>query len=269
MYREFITPAGIANLRKHKYVSGAITPLDRYVMEPFWDRMTQLLPLWLAPNLVTLIGFVILNSAVWIMFATMDFESFEVTSGSIIFAVIAKFVYQTLDGMDGKQARRLGKSSPLGQLFDHGCDCILTTFWPFTIMMAIGVRNDPLEMFLFTCGPMVIFFAPHFAEYFTHILITSIGVLGVSEAQFVLMTLTLLGGILGTDYLSPIIPFTCPLISHLSQTLLSLLGHFFGNLQLDLHLPPDLPPGPRQKTVLGQPLSFPRAPDPDRSPLHV
>jgi len=33
---------------------------------------------------------------------------------------IGIFVYQTLDAIDGKQARRTGSSSPLGQLFDHG-----------------------------------------------------------------------------------------------------------------------------------------------------
>lgn len=30
------------------------------------------------------------------------------------------WVYQTLDAVDGKQARRTGSSTPLGQLFDHG-----------------------------------------------------------------------------------------------------------------------------------------------------
>jgi ethanolaminephosphotransferase len=34
------------------------------------------------------------------------------------------FFYLILDGLDGKQARRTGSSSPLGQLFDHGCDSI-------------------------------------------------------------------------------------------------------------------------------------------------
>jgi ethanolaminephosphotransferase len=32
-----------------------------------------------------------------------------------------------LDNLDGKQARRTGTSSPLGLMFDHGCDA-LTTF---------------------------------------------------------------------------------------------------------------------------------------------
>ena len=29
-----------------------------------------------------------------------------------------------MDNMDGKQARRMGTSSALGLLFDHGCDAI-------------------------------------------------------------------------------------------------------------------------------------------------
>jgi phosphatidylglycerophosphate synthase len=31
-----------------------------------------------------------------------------------------------LDEMDGKQARKTGNSSPLGLLFDHGCDSFTT-----------------------------------------------------------------------------------------------------------------------------------------------
>lgn len=42
------------------------------------------------------------------------------------FAAFALFVYSTLDNMDGKQSRRIGASSPLGLLFDHGCDAINT-----------------------------------------------------------------------------------------------------------------------------------------------
>jgi len=31
-------------------------------------------------------------------------------------------MYRLLDEMDGKQARKTGNSSPLGLIFDHGCD---------------------------------------------------------------------------------------------------------------------------------------------------
>lgn len=33
---------------------------------------------------------------------------------------VGLFVYQSLDAIDGKQARRTGTSGPLGELFDHG-----------------------------------------------------------------------------------------------------------------------------------------------------
>jgi len=32
------------------------------------------------------------------------------------------------DEMDGKQARRSGNSSPLGLIFDHGCDAMTVGF---------------------------------------------------------------------------------------------------------------------------------------------
>jgi phosphatidylglycerophosphate synthase len=34
------------------------------------------------------------------------------------------FFYQSLDAIDGKQARRTNSQSPLGELFDHGCDSV-------------------------------------------------------------------------------------------------------------------------------------------------
>eukprot|EP01018_Ginkgo_biloba_P034939 Gb_06918 [translate_table: standard] len=34
----------------------------------------------------------------------------------------------TFDAVDGKQARRTNSSSPLGELFDHGCDALTCAF---------------------------------------------------------------------------------------------------------------------------------------------
>lgn len=43
---------------------------------------------------------------------------------------LSLFVYQTLDALDGKQARRTGSASPLGEIFDHGCDAFSTGALP-------------------------------------------------------------------------------------------------------------------------------------------
>lgn len=45
---------------------------------------------------------------------------------SLIFCSLGLFVYQSLDAIDGKQARRTNSSTPLGELFDHGCDAVST-----------------------------------------------------------------------------------------------------------------------------------------------
>ncbi|KAI9321525.1 CDP-alcohol phosphatidyltransferase-domain-containing protein [Dichotomocladium elegans] len=45
---------------------------------------------------------------------------------------IGLFIYQSLDAIDGKQARRTGQSGPLGELFDHGCDALNTTLGVLT-----------------------------------------------------------------------------------------------------------------------------------------
>lgn len=44
---------------------------------------------------------------------------------------ICLFAYQSLDSIDGKQARRTGMAGPLGELFDHGCDALNTTVSAF------------------------------------------------------------------------------------------------------------------------------------------
>lgn len=57
----------------------------------------------------------LLESSTW-------FFTLQAPWWAYIQAAIGLFVYQTLDATDGKQARRLSSSSPLGELFDHGCD---------------------------------------------------------------------------------------------------------------------------------------------------
>lgn len=40
---------------------------------------------------------------------------------------------QTMDNADGKQARRTGTSSPMGELFDHGCDALNSASSSFSV----------------------------------------------------------------------------------------------------------------------------------------
>jgi hypothetical protein len=52
----FITKKGAKALINYQYKSGGYSWLDNK-MNPFWATIVEFLPKWMAPNLVTLIGF--------------------------------------------------------------------------------------------------------------------------------------------------------------------------------------------------------------------
>ena len=49
------------------------------------------------------------------------------------------FIYQSLDAIDGKQARRTGSSSPLGEVFDHGAFLSLEQKKPSAATKELGL----------------------------------------------------------------------------------------------------------------------------------
>ena len=53
------------------------------------------------------------------------------------------WIYGSFDAVDGKQARRTGTSSPLGEMFDHGCDSLAVTV---SIMSNNNGINNTLMM---------------------------------------------------------------------------------------------------------------------------
>lgn len=106
--------------------------------------------MWMAPNLVTLTG-LLMNVLTFLLFAAYTPNLTEAAPRWVcgagwtaprpaqrlprrpvapaltdrarqvyLYSALAMFIYQTLDAIDGKQARRTGAQSPLGQLFDHG-----------------------------------------------------------------------------------------------------------------------------------------------------
>ena len=77
--------------------------------------------------------------------------------------------YSTMDNIDGKQARRTGTSSPLGELFDHGIDSLNCTLASLLENAAIGLGTSPAGIFtsLIPCLPM---FFSTWETYHTHTL---------------------------------------------------------------------------------------------------
>jgi ethanolaminephosphotransferase len=87
-----------------------------------------------------------------------------------VFAVagVALFAYNTLDNMDGKQARRTKSSSALGLLFDHGCDSLnagyATSLLFFSLLTSGATALTPLLWTVATTG----FYAATWEEFHVH-----------------------------------------------------------------------------------------------------
>ncbi|CAK9010342.1 unnamed protein product [Durusdinium trenchii] len=190
-----LSESGLDHIKKHQYKAGKYTPLDN-LLNPYWIQLAEALPRWLAPNTVTLVGFcpLVISYALsyWVS------PSFETPPPRWLMFVMtgALFFYQTMDAMDGKQARRTGSSSPLGQLFDHGCDCLACVAQTGAAAAVLSFGPNFLGLFslnILSSG----FFMAQWEEYHTGTLPTAYGPVGVTETQFFLMGLTLVSGLLG------------------------------------------------------------------------
>jgi ethanolaminephosphotransferase len=83
--------------------------------------------MWLAPNLVTLLGFFcILGNVILLEVYLPDFVGPAPSWVYFSFA-FGLWAYSTMDNVDGKQARRTGTSSPLGELFEQVGPYLLLT----------------------------------------------------------------------------------------------------------------------------------------------
>ncbi|KAI9248050.1 CDP-alcohol phosphatidyltransferase-domain-containing protein [Phascolomyces articulosus] len=131
----------LSNLKYYKYSSIDRSLLSRYVLRHYWDWAIGLFPMNMAPNLITLIGFtfILMNVALAYWKApSLDID--ENPPRWIYFSyALGIWLYSTFDNVDGRQARRTKSSSPLGELFDHGCDALNTVF---SLVMQAGALGS-------------------------------------------------------------------------------------------------------------------------------
>lgn len=115
------------------------------------------------------------------------------------------FIYQTLDACDGKQARRTKTSSPLGELFDHGCDSLSTVFVSLGVCIAVQLGTYPAWMFFQCFTAIALFYCAHWQTYVSGIL--RFGKFDVTEAQFSIMIVHIVSAIFGPAIWSLKIPY--------------------------------------------------------------
>ncbi|XP_075125446.1 ethanolaminephosphotransferase 1 isoform X2 [Leptodactylus fuscus] len=176
---EYVTPEQLSGFDRYKYSAVDTNPLSLYVMHPFWNSIVKFFPRWLAPNLITFSGFLLLVFNFFMM-AYFDPDFYASSPGHVhvpswvwIVAGILNFTAYTLDGVDGKQARRTNSSTPLGELFDHGLDSWACIYFVVTVYSIFG-RGETgvsvLVLYLLLWVVLFSFILSHWEKYNTGIL---------------------------------------------------------------------------------------------------
>ncbi|RKO99268.1 hypothetical protein CXG81DRAFT_14743 [Caulochytrium protostelioides] len=137
----------IRGLHQYKYSGTDRSLLSTKVLNPYWwTNLVKIFPLWVAPNLITLIGlmFTVVCLGMQLSYAP---DLGPVPAWYYYCYALGLFLYQSFDAIDGKQARRTGTSGPLGELFDHGCDALNTALLVILTAGAMGIGQSYLTLF--------------------------------------------------------------------------------------------------------------------------
>ena len=137
----------------YKYQGPDLSLLERLFLEDWWDYLAQhVYPAWLAPNLITLMGGACVIASLALCFTFSPGLAGESPGWVYVLCAALLFSYQSLDGSDGKQARKTKSGSALGELMDHGLDAfVVAPICVFTID-AVGFGWSSGWFWTITCG---------------------------------------------------------------------------------------------------------------------
>lgn len=194
----FIPNDKIAHLKEYKYQSEDRSLMTKYILKPYWwSNFVNIFPLWMAPNMVTLLGLVfIIVSDILILYYDPNYLS-NVPDWVYFYHGVAVFMYQTFDACDGMHARRTGQSSPLGELFDHCCDSMNTTLMSIQFCSVAGCGRTWL-VFLVQFASLANFYLSTWEEYYTHKLFLA-EISGPVEGLLMIALVFILTGVFGKE----------------------------------------------------------------------
>eukprot|EP01114_Cavostelium_apophysatum_P006180 TRINITY_DN17423_c0_g1_i1.p1 TRINITY_DN17423_c0_g1~~TRINITY_DN17423_c0_g1_i1.p1 ORF type:complete len:388 (+),score=67.11 TRINITY_DN17423_c0_g1_i1:90-1253(+) len=195
-YHIYASESQLRNLLEYKY-HGVDHSIMAKLLQPFWTKAVTFLPLTMAPNMVTLVGFYFIIGSFLLQTYFCPQLKGEAPSFVYFCHAICLFVYQTMDALDGKQARRTNNASPLGELFDHGCDAVTTSLLGLTLAGTMQLGAGWLS-YIVLLSMLVAFYLAQIEEYHTGTL--ELGKVNVTEGQLMGMGIFALTGIMGPHF---------------------------------------------------------------------
>ena len=198
MFKSF-TESQKKGLLNYKYKGTDNSFIYVNITNPIYVSISEKLPLWLAPNLITFSGYIAMFIAYILnYYYSPDCKSDTIPSWLYIYNGLAIIFYQALDAIDGKQARRTNTSSPLGLLFDHGFDSINTITLTFltatTVRMGLGFYT-----WLIAGISLILFYMNTLEEFYTGELVLPV-FNGPNEGMWLIVFINWYNSIFGSNF---------------------------------------------------------------------
>ncbi|XP_071452387.1 cholinephosphotransferase 1 isoform X3 [Hetaerina americana] len=201
---KLLSPGQLRRLGEHEYHCASDSLLDPW-LNPWWSWLVTKVPLSVAPNTITIVGLAVNILTTLILIIYSPDAKAEAPRWAFFVCALGLFIYQSLDAIDGKQARRTGTSSPLGELFDHGCDSISTVFVAVSACISVQLGYYPTWMFFQCFCAMALFYCAHWQTYVSGKL--RFGKVDVTEAQITIIFIHLISAVFGSSIWSTKLPF--------------------------------------------------------------
>ena len=159
-FTRYVSDEAKEGVKLYKYKGGSDSFLYQYLWKPLVIKLVDnfFFHLWIAPNTITLIGYLlVLISHVLILFYSPDLSQ-EIPVWVLLNGGFSVLAYQILDNADGMQARKTGASSPLGMLFDHGCDSSTSWILGMSQLAILGLGSSPMNLFIMVLSTFITFY---------------------------------------------------------------------------------------------------------------
>lgn len=181
MTTQYLSSSQLKRLKEHKYSADGTSICEPW-MQVFWRWLVEQIPKTWAPNTITLVGLLlnVLTTLILIIYSPDGQQ--EAPRWVYLCCALGLFVYQSLDAIDGKQARRTNTNTPLGELFDHGCDSLSTVFVMTGCCVALKLGQEPYVFLFEIAVSEFCFYLAHWQTYVTGTL--KFNTIDVTEGQF-------------------------------------------------------------------------------------
>ncbi|CAG2113284.1 unnamed protein product, partial [Medioppia subpectinata] len=158
--------------------------MENMFLQKFWFKLSQYVPISIAPCTITCIGLIInLITSATLFYYSPDAKQ-TVPNWAFLTCAVGLFLYQLLDALDGKQAVKV-QDTPIEEVYDHGCDAVSAFLVTQSVTIAAQLGDSPVQQFIFFIVPLIAFYMTHYCCHVTRVMV--FGRIDVIEGQWAII----------------------------------------------------------------------------------